>query len=183
MSRRVLALLTAIAIITSMLGFVAIAEARGQRDQIPPLDTKSGVAAKPPRTSWGDPDLQGVWDYRTITPLERRSEVGDREFYTDQEIAQLEGRAAKRLDEAPDTSVQTNLVHADYLTDPGRHVDESRRTSLIVDPQNGRIPPLTPAAQQRQEKAAAARAAGAAPPGGRVDSYLDRPLYERCITR
>src|SRR5499427_7397358 len=147
----------------------------------------SAAAEKPskstPRTSWGAPDLQGVWDYRTITPLERRPEVGDRELYTDQEVAQLEGRAARRLDEAPDTSVQTNLVHADYLTDPGRHVDESRRTSLIVDPQNGRMPPLTPAAQQRQEKAAAARAAGGAPPGGRVDSYLDRPLYERCITR
>jgi hypothetical protein len=79
--------------------------------------------------------------------------------------------------------VQTNLVHADYLTDPGRHVDESRRTSLIIDPKNGRIPPLTPEAQQRQEKAAAARAAGGAAPGGRVDSYLDRPMYERCITR
>jgi hypothetical protein len=138
-------------------------------------------SSKAPRTSWGDPDLQGVWDYRTITPLERRPEIGDREFYTDEEIAQLEGRAAKRLDEAPDTSVQTNLVHADYLTDPGRHVDESRRTSLIVDPKNGRVPPLTPEAQQRAEKAAEARRG--ASPGGRVDSYLDRPLYERCITR
>jgi hypothetical protein len=136
---------------------------------------------KVPRTSWGDPDLQGVWDYRTITPMERRPELGDREFYTDDEIAQLEGRAAKRLDEAPDTTVQTGLVHADYLTDPGRHVDESRRTSLIVDPKTGKIPPLTPEAKERQEKAAAAR--GNAPPGGKVDSYLDRPLYERCITR
>jgi len=146
-------------------------------------DAADKPASKLPRTSWGDPDLQGVWDYRTITPMERRPEMGDREFYTDAEIAQLEGRAAKRLDEAPDTTVQTNLVHADYLTDPGRHVDESRRTSLIIDPKNGRIPPLTPEAQQRQEKAAAARAAGGAAPGGRVDSYLDRPMYERCITR
>jgi hypothetical protein len=140
-------------------------------------------AFKVERTSWGDPDLQGVWDYRTITPLERRPEMGDRKFYTDEEIAQLEGRAAKRLDQAPDTSVQTNLVHADYLTDPGRHVDESRRTSLIIDPENGRMPPLTPEAQRRRDEAAKARAAGGAPPGGRVDSYLDRPLYERCITR
>jgi hypothetical protein len=146
-------------------------------------DAADKPSFKAPRTSWGDPDLQGVWDYRTITPLERRPEVGDRELFTDAEIAQLEGRAAKRLDEAPDTSVQTNLVHADYLTDPGRHVDESRRTSLIVDPKNGRVPPLTPEAQQRQEKAVAARAAGGAPAGGRVDSFLDRPLYERCITR
>jgi len=151
--------------------------------QVRATDAADKPSFKAPRTSWGDPDLQGVWDYRTITPLERRPEMGDRERYTDQEIAQLEGRAAKRLDEAPDTSVQTNLVHADYLTDPGRHVDESRRTSLIVEPKNGRVPPLTPEAQQRQERAATARAGAAAPPGGRVDSYLNRPLYERCITR
>jgi hypothetical protein len=139
---------------------------------------------KVPRTSWGDPDLQGVWDYRTITPMERRPELGDRELYTDEEIAELEGRAAKRMDQNPDTTVQTNLVHADYLTDPGRHVDESRRTSLIVDPKNGKVPPLTPEAQKRQQQAAAARTAGGAgPAGGRVDSYLDRPLYERCISR
>ncbi len=139
---------------------------------------------KVPRTSWGDPDLQGIWDYRTITPLERRPELGDREYYTDEEIAQLEGRAAKRLDEAPDTTVQSGLVHADYLTDPGRHVDESRRTSLIVDPKTGKIPPLTPEAKERQDKATAVRtAAGGAVAGGRVDSYHDRPLYERCITR
>src|SRR5882672_12516865 len=177
MSTRVMALTV---VVVAVGGFAASA-AQAQ--------IRSAVAAekpsfKVPRTSWGDPDLQGVWDYRTITPLERRPEMGDRELYTDDEVAQLEGRAAKRLDEAPDTTVQTNLVHADYLTDPGRHVDESRRTSLIVDPKNGHMPPLTRDAQQRQDKATAARAAnGAAPGGGRVDSYLDRPLYERCITR
>ena len=149
--------------------------------RIPTAAAADKPTFKVTRTSWGDPDLQGVWDYRTITPMERRPELGDREYYTDEEIAQLEGRAAKRLDEAPDTTVQTGLVHADYLTDPGRHVDESRRTSLIVDPKTGKIPPLTPEAKERQDKAAAAR--GNAPPGGKVDSYLDRPLYERCITR
>jgi hypothetical protein len=149
--------------------------------RIPTAAAADKPSFKVPRTSWGDPDLQGVWDYRTITPMERRPELGDRAFYTDEEIAQLEGRAAKRLDEAPDATVQTGLVHADYLTDPGRHVDESRRTSLIVDPKTGKIPPLTPEAKERQDKAAAAR--GNAPPGGKVDSYLDRPLYERCITR
>ena len=152
--------------------------------RIPTAAAADKPSFKVPRTSWGDPDLQGVWDYRTITPLERRAELGDRELYTDEEIAQLEGRAAKRLDEAPDTTVQTGLVHADYLTDPGRHVDESRRTSLIVDPKTGKMPALTPEAKERQDKAAAARAAAGAPvAGGRVDSYLDRPLYERCITR
>jgi hypothetical protein len=173
----------------STLTLVAVAAASAAvtvgLGQIPTASAADKPSFKAPRTSWGDPDLQGVWDYRTITPFERRAELGDREYYTDEEIAQLEGRAARRLDEAPDTTVQTGLVHADYLTDPGRHVDESRRTSLIVDPKNGHMPPLTPEAQQRQEKANAARtAAGApAPAGGRVDSYRDRPLYERCITR
>jgi hypothetical protein len=130
------------------------------------------------RTPWGDPDLQGVWDYRTITPLERRPELGDRAFYTDEEIAQLEAGAARRMDQPPDETTPANLVHAQYMTDPGRFVDESRRTSLIVDPSNGRVPELTPQAATRQ---AAARAA--ATPGGRANSWLDRTLMERCITR
>jgi hypothetical protein len=135
-----------------------------------------------PRTSWGDPDLQGVWDYRTITPMERRPELGDREFYTEEEVAALEGRAARRMDKPPDPNApNTNLVHAEYLTDPGRHVDDAHRTSLIVDPSTGRMPALTSEAQQRQDAARAA--AAGAPPGGKTDSYRDRSLYERCITR
>lgn len=128
-------------------------------------------AAEPyvaPRTSWGDPDLQGVWDHRTITPLERRPELGDRAFYTDEEVAQLEGRAARRMEQPPDENTPANLVHAEYLTDPGRYLDESRRTSLVVEPANGRLPPLTAEAQARQERS---RAAGSpAPAGGRADS-------------
>jgi hypothetical protein len=132
------------------------------------------------RTPWGDPDLQGVWDYRTITPLERRPELGDRELYSDEEIAELEQRAARRMDQPPDAETPSNLVHAQYMTDPGRYVDESRRTSLIIDPPNGRIPPSTAAAAARREQA------GPGAPvrtGGRADSWLDRTLLERCITR
>jgi hypothetical protein len=134
-----------------------------------------------PRTSWGHPDLQGVWDYRTITPLERRPEFGDRKFYTEEEIAQMEGRATRRMEGPPDPNAPANLVHAEYLTDPGRRVDESRRTSLIVDPPNGRVPPLTAAAQARQEQARAN--AGPARPGGNANSYTERSMLERCITR
>jgi hypothetical protein len=138
-----------------------------------------------PRTSWGDADLQGVWDYRTITPMERRAELGDRAYYTDEEVAQLEGRAARRMEQPPDENTPVGLVHAEYLTDPGRYVDESRRTSLIVEPANGRMPPLTPEAQARQDRARAATAAAAVPArsGGRADSYTDRSFLERCITR
>jgi len=170
-----------ISALTVVLPALAALATTSAQAQIAAADAAETAPFKVARTSWGDPDLQGVWDYRTITPLERRPELGDREFYTDDEIAVLEGRAARRMDKAPDTSVQTGLVHAEYLTDPGRHVDESGRTSLIVDPKTGRMPPRTADAEMRQKAAAAARANG--PPGGRVDSYHDRPLYERCITR
>ena len=148
-----------------------------------PAADAASAAYSLPRTSWGDPDLQGVWDYRTITPLERRQEFGDRAFYTEDEIAQLEGRAARRMDQPPDGTAPANLVHAEYLTDPGRRVDESHRTSLIVDPPNGRMPPLTPAAQERQAANRAAAAGAPARSGGRAASYTARSLLERCITR
>ena len=122
--------------VVATLGFVAT----GTRGQ---TVADAAPAAEPfaaPRTSWGDPDLQGIWDYRTITPMERRPELGERAFYTDEEIAQLEGRAARRMEQPPDENTPANLVHAEYLTDPGRFLDESRRTSLIVEPANGRLP-------------------------------------------
>jgi hypothetical protein len=101
---------------------------------------EAGAAFEMPRTPWGDPDIQGAWDYRSITPLERPRQYGDRAFYTDDEVAELEGRAAERMDEPPNENTPANLVHAQYMTDPGRFVDDSRRTSLIIDPPNGRMP-------------------------------------------
>src|SRR5215471_17908495 len=95
------------------------------------------------KTAWGDPDLQGVWDYKTITPLERPTNFGNRPFLNDEEVARLEANAAKRLDSPPDENTPANLVHAPYMTDPGRKVDEDRRTSLIIDPPDGHIPALT----------------------------------------
>jgi hypothetical protein len=144
----------------------------------------TGAPLEVPRTPWGHPDLQGVWDYRTITPLQRPAEFGDRAFYTDEEVAALEENAAERLDEAPDTSIQTGLVHAVYLTDPGVSIDESRRTSLIIDPPDGRIPELTETARAEAERRTAERErVRAAGPTDISRPWLDRPLYERCIAR
>jgi len=146
--------------------------------------THGDASGAVPRTPWGDPDLQGVWDYRTITPMQRPAEFGDRAYYTDEEIAELEKNATERLETPPDTSVQTGLVHAVYITDPGTSVDESRRNSLIIDPPNGRMPELTAAASEAQARDAAQR--GRARDAGPTDPtkpWLDRPLYERCITR
>ncbi|HUK32772.1 MAG TPA: hypothetical protein VLV86_02610 [Vicinamibacterales bacterium] len=128
------------------------------------------------KTPWGDPDLQGVWDYKTITPLERPANFGDRQFLTDDEVSRLEANAARRLDAPPDQDTPVGLVHAPYMTDPGRKVDEDRRTSLIVDPPDGRIPPLTAAAQSRL----ALRRVGDR--NGGTDGPEQRSSLERCIT-
>jgi len=158
-----------------------------------PGDTaaKAPAAAKKPstastrspskRTPWGDPDLQGTWDYRTITPLERPTNMGDRQFLTDAEATQLEARAAKRLDEPPDADVPANTIHAPYWTDPGRRVQGDKRTSLIIDPPDGRLPPLTPDGQMRL--ATRGRGGTGGREGGKADGPEDRSTLERCITQ
>ena len=152
---------------------VTVATAQTQAPGAAP--TSSAATAKPvPKTPWGHPDLQGTWDYRTITPLERARELGTREFYTEEEKKTLEARAGRRMDGPPE-KIQPGLTHAQYATDPGRFVADGYRTSLIVDPPDGRIPAVTPEGKARQ-----ARAPNRA---GTVNaSWLDRGNQERCIT-
>ncbi len=145
--------------------------------QTPAPDAASASAAvgtPVPRTPWGHPDLQGTWDYRTITPLERAREIGTREFYTEEEKKALEERAGRRMDGPPE-EIRPGLTHAQYWTDPGRFVADGYRTSLIVDPPDGRIPPLTAEGRARQARAPNRNNTVNA-------SWLDRGNQERCIT-
>jgi len=144
--------------------------------QAPPAAPKATAqaVAPAPRTPWGHPDLQGTWDYRTITPLERPKEFGTREFYTDDEVKALESRAGRRMDGPPE-EVRPGLTHAQYWTDPGRFLTDSRRTSLIVDPPDGRIPAMTREGEAR-------RGPGGQPRSNVNASWLDRGNQERCIT-
>ena len=132
-----------------------------------------------PRTPDGQPDLQGTWDYRTATPLERPAQFAGKEFLTDQEVADYERRAAARDDgRPPDDARSDPSVHPPWWLDYGRSVVATRRSSLIVEPPDGRIPPQTGDAQKRAaDRRAATRGRGPA------DSPEDRSLWERCITR
>ena len=158
--------------LTSALGVSGLV---GQA-QTPPAATRPTATAKPkvPRTPWGDPDLQGTWDYRTITPLERAREFGTREFYTEEEKKTLESRAGRRMDVPPE-EIRPGLNHAQWWTDPGRFISDGYRTSLIVDPPDGRIPALTAEGRARQARAPNRNNAVNA-------SWLDRGNQERCIT-
>jgi hypothetical protein len=162
-----------VAVVVAATIGVTVATAQTQVPGAAP--TSSAATAKPvPKTPWGHPDLQGTWDYRTITPLERSRELGTREFYTEEEKKTLEARAGRRMDGPPE-KIQPGLTHAQYATDPGRFVADGYRTSLIVDPPDGRIPAVTPEGKARQ-----ARAPNRA---GTVNaSWLDRGNQERCIT-
>jgi hypothetical protein len=144
MKTRMLALAAMTAALSSM-ATIAAAQAKPAADApaVKPATSSTARTASPvAKTPWGDPDLQGTWDYRTITPLERARDLGTREFYTDEEAKTLETRAGRRMDGPPE-KIQPGLTHAQYATDPGRFVADGNRTSLIVDPPDGRIPSLT----------------------------------------
>jgi hypothetical protein len=158
-----------------------------------PAAAQSDGISMPLRTPDGQPDLTGVWDFRTVTPVERPEEFADQEFLSEEEVAayaaeQVQANNAD-LNREEKKGVTTErgqvngtressdlaLAYNDFWWDRGTVVVETRRTSLVVDPPNGRIPPLTDAASMR----AAERT--------RINQRLsegpeDRPLGERCIT-
>src|SRR5882672_2851786 len=132
----------------------------------------------PPRTPDGKPDLQGIWTNATVTPLERPAEFAGKEFLTEAEAAAYEKRARERNDaDRRDGDAEADLAtgYNDLFWERGRSVVSTRRTSLIVDPRDGRIPPLTPEAQKRAAARAAARRGR-----GSADSWEDRSISERC---
>ncbi|MGE3704865.1 MAG: hypothetical protein AB7I13_06300 [Vicinamibacterales bacterium] len=135
----------------------------------------AGKAYRAPRTPWGHPDLQGVWNNGTSTPLERPAELGEREFLTDEELQERSEEIATRAERRPDSKVaDVELAYNNEWWDRGKPL---KRTSLIIDPANGRLPTLTDEGKQRVAARQAARQAR-----GPADSYTDRPLQERCIT-
>jgi hypothetical protein len=132
-----------------------------------------------PRTPDGHPDLQGIWDFRSATPLERPARFAGRQFMTPEEVVEYERLALAREDgRPPDDARSEQSVHPVWWLDYGKKVVKTARTSLIVDPADGRIPPQTPEGRAR----AAARRADAGSHGP-ADSYENRSLQERCITR
>lgn len=153
-----------------------------------------------PRTPWGDPDLQGIWTNEdTGTPRQRPARYGEREFLTDEEVAELEQQAMERYEQAlaeadpagprsradierTQGTVEAGIYGAEYNnvwmeqpTPPGPL--RWKRTSLIVDPPHGQVPPYTPELIARVEAREEARQHR-----GEADTWEDRNLNERCMT-
>jgi hypothetical protein len=134
----------------------------------------------PPRTADGQPDLQGIWTNATLTPLERPAELAGKAFFSEVEAAEYEKRARERTHaDRRGATAEADLAtgYNDVWWDRGTKVVSTRRTSLIVDPPDGRIPPLTPDAQHRAAARAEARRLRPA------DGPEDLTLADRCIVR
>src|SRR5258706_9412449 len=137
---------------------VAVAvPAAGQSSAPRPKASSSSTVS---RTADGHPDLEGVWLFATLTPLQRPDNLAGRTHLTDEEIAVIEERAGNRK--------ETFGLFPDDA-----HYSFDKRTSLIVDPADGKVPAMTPAGQKRQDVRSAARRA--------VENPEDLPIYERCI--
>ena len=138
-----------------------------------------------PRTAWGAPDLQGVWDFRTLTPFERPEELGEKDVLTDEERAEFEASRLAEFavrDDQPPADVVGN--YNQFWFDPGTTAVETNRTSLVVDPPNGRVPALTGRAAERQAEIARIRKGllmHDITPGGWVEDMGSDALQVRCI--
>jgi hypothetical protein len=126
-----------------------------------------------PRTPWGDPDLQGLWSNQTSTPLERPGSLVDRQTLTKEEAEEREEQARRSADRPP--SAGDPGTYNSFWRDPGTALT---RTSLIVDPADGRVPALTAEGQARVAARAAAERTRAQ---GRP--WEDLGAWTRCVTR
>ncbi len=188
---RSLTFVGAVAVALSLVQGQAIAQALNAKPAKTTAETWTA-----PRTADGQPDLQGVWANNSATPLERPKVLEGRAFLTDQEVAALKKKAAELFDNGNSDAAFGDSVFESVLanvkgtksgfksTDGGTGDyssvwtvarDWDNRTSLITDPSDGRLPPMTPQAEQKQRAVAAASKR-------RPSGPEDRSLSERCIT-
>jgi hypothetical protein len=172
---------------------VAPAPLAGQAPRVADSAAAQTKPWTPPRTAWGDPDLRGNWKYEAYgrnaelqLPFQRSKELGEKEFWTEAERAAREATINREQQEKVDRRVgklvttlgERGIQLNSEIGEPKKvHIPVSRRTSAIVDPPNGRLPPWTPEAVKRWEAREAARRGR-----GEVDSWEDRSFEERCLS-
>jgi hypothetical protein len=182
MSQQFLVSMGALALVLN--GMTPTAEAQAKP---PPKTTAAAKAYAPPKTAWGDPDLEGIWNVSTGTPLQRPEKFGDKAVLAEDEAEQVEeelGKTQNRDNRDGGAEAQVIQGYNDFWTDPRRReLLKDRRSSLIVDPPNGRIPPLVPQTPEVAKVRAARAAANVRVDTGRPNDPEDFGLAMRCVVR
>lgn len=169
--------MTAAAVWAILVGVVSLASesVEGQSGKAD-TTTRTTEAFTPPRTPWGDPDLRGTWDYLSNTPLERPAALGDKAFYTDAELAE---KMRPDNNDIRSKDIQRDLAQAYNDFWWNKDYVPNNRTSLIIDPPDGKRPPLTAEAKKRPR----GHSGGSSTQDGPITSWLDLSTYTRCISR
>jgi hypothetical protein len=183
-------LLASMGVLAVVIGVVSLPAVAGQT-RTAEAKTKAGPSAKAAwvatRTPWGDPDLQGIWNDATSTPLQRPLGVGEKQVLGDEEAAGFQDELAYNLTRDRrdgGAEVDVNRAYNEHWMDARRlKITPDRRTSLIVDPPDGRIPPLVPLTPERRKARAERAAAAARFNEGLPDSATELSLPVRCIIR
>jgi hypothetical protein len=162
------------------LTFVGVAVGIGPGPVVAQAPSSAARTRALPRTPDGRPSLEGIWTNATVTPLERPAEFAGKEFLTDAEADEFERRAVTEVNaDRRDGPAETDVGRAynEFWRERGKAVS-TRRSSLIVDPRDGRVPPLTPEGERNIAQRAEARRRM----GGPFDGADNRSLAERCIS-
>ena len=183
-----------------LLGVAVAALAAVMMTPVSASGQSAGESATP-RTPWGHPNLQGYWTSSTYTPLERPENLGDQAFLSDEELAAANeiltaegvdplrarsflaaGTEEERLARTQQTQENIHYDNSVWLREPQPRQLTTQRTSLIVDPPNGRIPPLVPSAREREAlRRAESRWLVYNISPQSFDSHQTRTLQERCL--
>lgn len=175
----------------ALLGLAAASPAAAQDSSV-----STALAARDfnvPRLADGKPDLQGIWTNKTITPFERPADLAGKEFFTREEAEAYVSRTLQRTNRDNRTEDVNDVLSAynAFWWDSGTSLLPSLRTSIVVDPPNGRIPPLTPARSaeldaQREALRARCQEPGCAVANSGTPAPADEPqaldLMTRCIS-
>jgi len=155
--------ITALALVAAIAALVVSVQAQSARP---------AGGWTPPKTPDGQPDLQGTWTNATLTPFERPASLRDKAFMSEAEAAKLEEQAEIRREEDGPPRAGDVGNYNQFWFDSGERVVATRRTSLVIDPPDGRVP-LRPEAEQARDYAGAHQG----------DSYEFMSVWDRCITR